>query len=185
MAEVIKNVSCDCMTTTKLIGLFLLILTLSFTTDRSYIITAGIGIEKLQVGKKIKSAFLLLGKNDKFTVGIIDGSNYAIHINRYIYTKLGVTIITHVYESKNNNPENAIIDNIIFDNTVSAKTIDNVVVGKDTKEKIVSTYGQPDSDKDIYCFHYRKKGISFTIDVKTNKIKTIEVYKKNSNPDYN
>jgi hypothetical protein len=175
------------MKTKKLIGLLLLIVTLGFTTDSYYTITAGIGLDKLQVGQKIKSAFSILGKNDEFTEGIIDGSNFTIHINRYIYTKLGVTIITHVYEPKGEDLENAIIDNLVFDNPASAKTLDNVVLGKDSKEKVIYTYGIPDSDKDIYSnvtyFHYRKKGISFGIDDKTNKISTIEVYKKNGNPD--
>ena len=175
------------MTTKKLIGFLILIVTLSFTTDNLYIITKGVGTDNLKVDKtKVKTALALLGKNDKFTEGIIDGNNFAIHINRYIYTKLGLTIISHVYEPKGEDLENAIIDNIIFEKPSNSKTIDNIVLGVDSKENIISKYGQPDSDRtyaDVTYLHYKKNGISFNLDSKTKKLSAIEVYKPNGNPD--
>jgi hypothetical protein len=176
------------MTPQKLIGLFLTIVTFGFTNDTSYVIRPGIGSDKLFIGQRIKDVFVLLGKNDKFTEGITDYDNRdAVHTNRYIYSKLGLTFVTNTDESKGQNLEKATVDNILFQFPAAATVKDGITLGQDTKEKIVSVFGRQDADQDSYAdilyFHYRKKGISFGVDSKTKKVTTIEVYKKNNYPD--
>ena len=108
-------------------------------------------------------------------------------INRYIYTSLGLTIVTHTEGYGSENLENSRIDNIIVQSPANAKAIGNILLGIDEKEKIISILGKPDNDEDIYSnvtyFHYRKRGISFGINDKTKKIKSIEVYRKNGSPE--
>lgn len=168
------------MTIKKIIGLLFILAILSFAKDNTYVITPGVGTDKLIVGKtKVESAFALLGKNDRFTEGVAEGVDFAIHINRYIYTKLGVTIISHIYEPKGLDLNNAIIDNIIFEAPSNSRTIDNIVLGVATRENIIKKYGQPDNDKtysNINQLHYRKRGISFQVDSKTKKLLSIEIY---------
>ena len=171
------------MTTKKLIGFFLLFVTIGFTSDNTSTITPGIGTSKIKIGQKIKSVFLVLGKNDDFSEGIMEGDDFAIHINRYIYSKLGLTIITHVNAPKGEDLKNAVIDNIIFEKPASVKTKENLFLGVDSKEKLISIYSNPDKivnqQSKITYYHYLKKGISFELDNVTNTISKIEVYKIN------
>jgi hypothetical protein len=165
----------------KTIGLLLLVTTIGFTTVDKYLVTPGVGTETLQVGHtKISKALQILGKNDKFTEGIIDGTNYAIHINRYIYTKLGLTIISHTYEQNGEDLDNALIDNIQFESPASVTLNNGVKLGVDTYETIITKFGNPDTEREYKFTHllfYDKKGISFTTDKATKKIIKIEVYK--------
>ena len=170
------------------ITLLIMVILQSFTVDNSYTITPGVGINKITVGQtRLDEVFLLIGKNDKFTQGVIDGDSDVFFINRYIYTSLGLTFITFTEGYGSENIPNSIIYNIIVESPANAKTIENVSLGIDGKEKIFSVLGKPDSDRDIYSnvtyFHYRKKGISFGVDDKTKKIKSIEVYDKNGSPE--
>lgn len=165
----------------KTIGLLLLLVVFSFATDNVYFVTPGVGTPNLKVGHtKVSKALQILGKNDKFTEGIIDGTNFAIHINRYIYSKLGLTIISHTYEPKGEDLDNAVIDNIQFENPASVTLKIGVKLGKDTYDTIIAKFGTPDSNREYKYTHllfYDKKGISFKTDKKTKKIIKIEVYK--------
>jgi hypothetical protein len=172
----------------KAILMLFIIIVQGFTLDNSYTITPGIGIDKIIVGQtRLSDLFLLIGKNDEFTQGIIDGKKRVFFINRYIYTNLGLTIVTHTEGYGSENLENPIIDNIIVQSPANAETIGNILLGIDEKEKIISVLGKPDNDRDIYStvtyFHYRQKGISFGINDETKKIKSIEVYRKNGSPE--
>ena len=168
-------------TLNKTIGLLLLVTTLSFTTGDKYVVTPGVGTNTLKVGQtKVSKALQILGKNDKFTEGIIDGTNYAIHINRYIYTKLGLTIISHTYEPKGEDLDNAVIDNIQFESPASVTLNNGVKLGTDTYDTLIAKFGKPDSKREYKFTHllfYDKKGISFTTDNATKKIIKIEVHK--------
>lgn len=86
-----------------------------------------------------------------------------------------------MYQLDSQDLDHAVVRNIIF--IKSATTTNNLVLGKDTKEKIISIYGNPNndygSDSTMTYLHYNDKGISFGVDNKDNKIRIIDIYKIN------
>jgi hypothetical protein len=153
----------------------------SFRQGQTYVITPGVGTEKLLVEKtKISKAFQILGKNDKFSEGIADGADFAIHTYRYIYTKRGITICSEVYEPKGEDLANAVISSIEFEEPASATLKNGVELGTGTYGMIIAKFGQPNSKEEYSnstLLHFHKKGISFTIDKPSGRIAKIQVYK--------
>jgi len=145
-------------------SIILILFSLSFFTADDYILTAGIGTNKLVVGKtKVKVAIADLGKNYQiFKHGEVlqgrkevDGEYYinsgdeSIWFDvRYTYEKKGIALLLRVEADQNDNPkinENTVIEHIIFEGSAHARTSNNIVLNVSTVDEILAMYGQWES----------------------------------------
>ena len=149
--------------------------------NEKLVITPGVGTEKYVVGQTpIRTILAELGEYDKFTQGITDLINAeAEFTNRYIFSKHGITFITHTPESKGQDIENAIVKTIIFTEK-SRGELDNGIAIGDGLEKLNTRLGEHDDQKDVYSnvthFSYSKKGIRIIVDDNTKRIIEFVIY---------
>ncbi len=149
------------------------------------IIVPGVGTEKFLVGQtRIKTVLEELGDNDKFTQGIVDYINgEAELINRYYFTKYGMTFITNTPESSGQDIENAIVKTIKFSEKSKGELDNGIAIG-DGVEKINVRLG-PHDDRDqnfrskITNIYYYKKGITIIVDDEMKEIREFIIYKPN------
>jgi hypothetical protein len=161
---------------------FLLLISLAATAPKpAVVIIAGVGTDSLTIGKtKITEVFARYGKRDDFNVGVMQGTDFVLNINRYYYRKQDLIFMTNMFAPQGEDTVHAVLSDIIFGAKSGAHTLEGITIGKDSLEQVRAIYGEPDKVQESgsdRTFIYTKKGISFTENVDQGEIYEIEVFR--------
>lgn len=163
-------------------------ISMSSNLEMAYTVESGVGIERLKINSSIDSVIQILGKPDHQSTSIACGDSKTLYSFKHIYKASGITLISHRFENAGALIIDGLISNIIFTKPQYISSINNLSFDTNSKEFVISTFGQPDYEKQsrvnsVY-FTYREKGISFEIDNETDEILSIEVYAVSGYPSY-
>jgi hypothetical protein len=148
----------------------LILISLSLLISKDFVVTKGIGTNRIKVGKtNVKSAISSLGKDyqvikhDQFLSGraeingeywVNTGEEYFRSDIRITYLKTGISFQFST-EDPNYDPKNdelTLIEHLIFEGPSTTKTSDNIILNVSSIHDIRSKYGQWESsntEKDI------------------------------------